>query len=183
VLQGDASYREAVELPANAQAQQDLTRLYREAVVTPSPDDEAVVRRIQGIETALGDAEQTIGDIERRAREHAQRRAAIESERDEFRRRGYDHPAGTFGNESVLSSVLGGILGGLLQGAVLRDVLQGGYHRRPGPWDSDFGGSSFPFPLPQDGGAGPWGNPGDGFGTGGSVGGGGGDGFRTGGSF
>jgi hypothetical protein len=185
VLHGDAAYREAVEFLANAQAQQDLTRLYREAVRTPSPLDEGLVRRIESIETALGEAEKKIGSIERQARDYAQRRAVVERERDEFRRRGYDHPAGTFGNENVLSSVLGGILGGLLQGAVLRDVLQGGYHRRPGPWDSDFGGSSFPFP--RDGGwSGPgeggWSGPGgDGFGTGGSIG--GGDGFRTGGSF
>ena len=116
--------------------------------------------------------------LEEQARQIAERRATIEAERDEFRRRGYDGPYGTFNNETVLSSVLGGILGGMLQGTVLRDVLQGGYHRQPGPWDLDFGGSSFPLPSPEDGG---WSGGDDGFSTGGSMG--GGDGFRTGGSF
>jgi hypothetical protein len=124
------------------------------------------------------DAAKRVVDLEQQARQLAQRRAAVEAERDEFRRRGYDGPYGTFNNEAVLSSVLGGILGGMLQGTVLRDVLQGGYHRQPSPWDSDFGGSSFPLPSPQDGG---WGGGNDGFTTGGSMG--GGDGFRTGGSF
>jgi hypothetical protein len=177
-LQGDTPYREAVELLAQADAQQDLLRLYNEALKTPSPKDEAILRRIDQTEVAIAKADKRIGDLEQQARQFGQRRAMIEQERDEFRRRGYDGPYGTFGNEAVLSSVLGGILAGMLQGTVLRDVLQGGYHRRPGPWDSDFGGSSFPPPFPQEGGR-SGGN--DGFTTGGSVG--GGDGFWTGGSF
>ena len=43
-----------------------------------------------------------MGAIRREMRELAQRRAAIERERDEFRRRGYDNPYGGFGNEQVL---------------------------------------------------------------------------------
>jgi hypothetical protein len=176
VLEGDAPYREAVELLAGADAQQDLQRLYREALTTSSPEDETIVRRIEQTERAIGNAEGKIGGLEHQINELAQRRVAIEHERDEFRRRGYDQPYSTFGNEAVLSSVLGGILGGLLQGTVLRDVLQGGYHRKPGPWDSDFGGSSFPFP--HDGGSG--GSSSDGGWMGGPS---GGDGFDTGGSF
>lgn len=178
-LQGDAPFREAVELLAQADAQQDIRRLYNEALKTPSPKDETIIRRIDATATALVATAKKILDLQEKARELAHRRATIEGERDEFRRRGYDDPYATFGNESVLSSVLGGIIGGMLQGTVLRDVLQGGYHRRPGPSDTDFGGSSFPPPFPQDGDGFPGGN--DGFTTGGSVG--GGDGFRTGGSF
>jgi hypothetical protein len=177
-LQGDAPFREAVEVLAQADAQQDIRRLYNEAMKTPSPKDEAIVRRIDATATALVEAAKRVVDLEQQARQLAQRRAAIERERDEFRHRGYDGPFGTFNNEAVLSSVLGGILGGMLQGTVLRDVLQGGYHRQPSPWNSDFGGSSFPLPSPHDGG---WGGGNDGFSTGGSMG--GGDGFRTGGSF
>ena len=177
-LQGDAPLREAVEVLAQADAQQDIRRLYNEALETPSPKDEGIIRRIDATATALVEAAKKVIALEEQALQIARRRAAIEAERDEFRRRGYDGPYGTFNNESVLSSVLGGILGGMLQGTVLRDVLQGGYHRQPSPWDSNFGGSSFPLPSPQDGG---WGGGNDGFSTGGSMG--GGDGFRTGGSF
>jgi chromosome segregation ATPase len=177
-LQGDAPYREAVELLAQADAQQDIRRLYDDAAKTPSPKDEAIIRRIDGTATALVEAAKKLIELREQARQLAQRRSAIEAERDEFRRRRYDDPYAKFGNEAVLSSVLGGILAGMLQGTVLRDVLQGGYHRQPGPWDSDFGRSSFPPPSPQDGG---WGGGDDGFSTGGTMG--GGDGFRTGGSF
>jgi hypothetical protein len=177
-LQGDGPLREAVELLAQADAQQDIRRLYNEALKTPSPKDEGIIRRIDATATALVEAAKKVVALEEQARQTARRRAAIEAERDEFRRRGYDGPYGTFNNEAVLSSVLGGILGGMLQGTVLRDVLQGGYHRQPSPRDSDFGGSSFPLPSPQDSG---WAGGNDGFSTGGSMG--GGDGFRTGGSF
>jgi hypothetical protein len=179
-LEGDAPHREAVELLAAADAQQAWQRLYREAVVTPSPHDEAILGRIEEIERDIGRTEKRIGELKQQVRALAARRDAIERERQEFRRRGYDRPYGRFGNENVLSSVLGGILGGMIQATVLRDVLQGGYRREPGPWDSGFGGPSFPFPTPPGGG--PWGDAG---GMGGGMGGGdgGGDGFDTGGSF
>jgi hypothetical protein len=177
-LQGDAPYREAVELLARADSQQDIRRLYDDALKTPSPKDEAILRRIDGTANALVEAAKKVVALKEQARQLAERRAMIEAEREEFRRRGYDGPYGTFNNETVLSSVLGGILGGLLQGAVLRDVLQGGYHRRPGPWDSDFGGGSSPSPFPDSG---AWGGGNDSFSTGGTMG--DGDGFRTGGSF
>jgi len=177
-LQDEAPFREAVEALAQADARKDIRHLYDEARRSPSPKDEAIIRRIDETATALVEAAKRVVDLEQQARQMGQRRAAIETERDEFRRRGYDDPYATFNNESVLSSVIGGILGGLLQGAVLRDVLQGGYHRQPSPWDSDFGGSSFPLPFPREGG---WTGGNDGFSTGGTMG--SGDGFRTGGSF
>jgi hypothetical protein len=191
VLEGDMPFREAVEMLAQADAQQDLQALYREAVATPTPRDEAIVKRIEALEIGIGRAEQEMGQIRRQMQELVQRRAAIEQQRDHFRQRGYDNPYGGFGNEAVLSNVLGGILGGVIQGAVLGQVLNQGYHRRPGPWDSDFGGGAFPFPFPQDGGGGGffpqdggggWIGGGGGFETGGTIGGGGGE-FRTGGGF
>jgi hypothetical protein len=144
---------EAVELLARADAAQDLQALYREATLTPSPKDEAILKRIEETEMALGRVEQEIGTIRREMRELAGRRAQIERERDEFRRRGYDNPYGTFGNEQVLTSVLSGILGGILQATVLRDVIRQGYRQRSGPWDSDFGGGEG-LPSPEDRGAG-----------------------------
>ena len=183
---GDMAYREAVELLAAADARQDLRALYQEALQTPTPKDETVLRQIEATEAAIGRAEQQIGTVRRQMRELAQRRAAIERERDEFRRHGYDSPWGQFGNENILGSVLGGILGGMFQGSVLRDTLRDNYRQESGPWDSGFGGG---FPFPTD--SGPWsapseggifGNGGDGFGTGGAFGGSD-DSFRTGGSF
>lgn len=168
VLEGDAPYREAVELLASADAREDLNQLYREALRTPTPRDEEIVRRIQATDVMIARAERQAGNTHRQLQEVARRRATIEGEWVEFRRRGYDNPYGTFGNEVVLGNVLGGVLTGAVSGAILGEVLRGGFHQGPSPWDSGFGGG-IPFPPPG------------GFGTGGSFG--GGDGFDTGGSF
>jgi chromosome segregation ATPase len=167
VLEGDAPYREAVAVLAAADEREDLNQLYEEALRTPTPQDEALVRRIQATDVMINRALRQAVDSHRQLKETAQRRAMIEQEWEELRSQGYDTPYGTFGNEAALSNVLGGVLTGAIGGAILGQVLRGGFHHGPSPWDSGFGGG---IPFPQPGG----------FGTGGSFGGGG---FRTGGSF
>lgn len=168
VLEGDAPYREAVALLAAADAREDLNQLYQEALRTPTPQDEEIVRRIQATDVMINRALRQAVDAHRQLKEVAQRRAMIEREWEELRHQGYDTPYGTFGNEAALGNVLGGVLTGAIGGAILGQVLRGGFHHGPSPWDSGFGGG---MPFPQPGG----------FGTGGSLGGDGG--FRTGGSF
>lgn len=165
----DAATREAVELLAVANSREDMQELYREAARTPTPRDEAVLRRIEGGEAAIARADAEVVSIRGQSRDLAARREAIERERDEFRRSGRDDPFATFGEEATLSSVLGGILGGLVQGGALRDVLNGGARQRAPRWDPDFGGGGGPsFLNPGAGGgdrepaapkraAGPWG--------------------------
>jgi hypothetical protein len=167
VLEGDAPYREAVEVLAAADQREDLDQLYQEALRTPTPRDEEIVRRIQATDVMINRALRQAVDAHRQLKEVAQRRAMIEHEWEELRSQGYDTPYGTFGNEAALGNVLGGVLTGAIGGAILGQVLRGGFHHGPSPWDSGFGGG---LPIP----------PPDGFGTGGSFGGGG---FRTGGSF
>jgi hypothetical protein len=169
VLQGEGPYRDAIELLATADAQENLQALYREAIGTPTPEDDAIVRRIEAADGAIRRAEREMDGLRARLRDLAQRRATIERERDVFRQQGYDQPYGRFDNGSTIGKVLGGILGGVIGSAVLRDTLNGGYNRQPGPWDSDFGGG---FPFPQDTG-GDWTggarSSGDSFDTGGSF--------------
>lgn len=167
VLEGDAPYREAVELLAAADSREDLNHLYQEAIRTPTPRDEEIVRRIQATDVMIARADRQVANAHRQLQDLAQRRAMIERERGEFLRRGYDNPYGSFGNEVVLGNVLGGVLTGMVSGAVLGEVLRGGFHQGPGPWDSGFGGDF-------------GGGIGGGF-DGGSFG--GRDGFDTGGSF
>ena len=149
VLDG-SPYQQAIELLAKSDAARDLHVLHAEATRTASPKDEALLRNIEELETAIGRAEHELGTIRREMRELASRRAQIEHERDAFRSRGFDNPFGTFGSEQVFGNVLGGILGGILQGSVLRDVLNKGYRRQGGPWDSDFGGRDVHFPSSRD---------------------------------
>jgi hypothetical protein len=167
VLEGDAPYREAIEVLAAADQRENLNQLYQEALRTPTPRDEEIVRRIQATDDMINQALRKAVDAHQRLKEIAQRRAMIEREWEELRHQGYDTPYGTFGNEAALGSMLGGVLTGAIGGAILGQVLRGGFHHGPSPWDSGFGGG---LPIP----------PLDGFGTGGSFGGGG---FRTGGSF
>ncbi|WP_134498365.1 hypothetical protein [Microvirga pakistanensis] len=167
ILEGDAPYREAIEVLAAADQRENLDQLYREALRTPIPRDEEIVRRIQATDDLINQALRRAVDAHQRLKEIAQRRSVIEREWEELRHQGYDTPYGTFGNEAALGNVLGGVLTGAIGGAILGQVLRGGFHHGPSPWDSGFGGG---LPIP----------PLDGFGTGGSFG--GGD-FRTGGSF
>lgn len=177
----DDVYRQAVDLLATADSRQDLRELYRDAAQTPTPKDEAIVRRIEQTEAAIGRTEQETGGLRGQMRQIAQRRAEIERERDNFRRRGYDNPYGTFGNDQVLGQVLGGILGGVISSSVLGGVLSQGYQQRQSPWDQDYGagggGSSGPW---GDITGGLWGGGGDTGSFGGSS---GGDGFTTGETF
>jgi hypothetical protein len=167
VLEGDSPYRDAVELLAAADEREDLDQLYQEALATPTPRDEEIVRSIQAIDGRINQALHRAVGAHRQLKETAQRRAMIEHERERLQHWGYDTPYGTFSNEAALSNILGGVLTGAIGGAVLGQVLNGGFRQGPSPWDSDFGGG---LPIP----------PPDGFGTGGTFG----DGdFRTGGSF
>ncbi|HEY7549215.1 MAG TPA: hypothetical protein VH913_06825, partial [Hyphomicrobiaceae bacterium] len=136
-----------------------------------------------------------LAELRRTAQDLAKRRIEIERVRDRFRGAGYDHPHGTFGNDSDIADALGRMLAGTVGGAVLWDILQGGYSTRGPMGRPDFGypSSPFPFPIPGGGSNGPWGggwrDPSSGGGWapngGGSGGGGGGgsDDFTTGGSF
>jgi len=198
----DPAYEKAVAILADADSRDDLRELYREAAQTPTRDDEKIVAQIEKIESRLAKAEAEIDQIRAGARDLAKRRADIERERDNFRKRGYDNPYGGFSNDNMLGQILGGILQGTIQGTILRDALRDGYRQRDNPWGNGPSGGT-PWQVPDnspstpsssgqwvppwlDGGSsgggisgGDWGGGGGGGGWGG--GGGGGDGFTTGG--
>lgn len=200
----DPAYSEAIEILAEADAREDLRELYREARETKTRDDELVVGQIEMIDAKLTRTEKEIEAIREDARSMARRRAEIERERDQFRRRGYDNPYGGFANESILGHVLGGILQGTIQGTILNDALKDNYRQRANPWNQDTTSSGSIFgpwtvpdwtnsPPPSSGNSGQWVPPwlegGSGSSSGGSWGGGdssgggwgGGGGFDTGG--
>ncbi len=189
----DPAYEQAVAILAEADSRDELQELYREAAQTPTRDDEKIVAQIEKIDARLAKAEGEIDQFRAQARDLVRRRAEIERERDNFRKRGYDNPYGGFSNDNMLGQILGGILQGTIQGTILRDALRDGYRQRDNPWG---GGSSGPGPWqapdnspspPSSGGQ--WVPPWlDGGSSGGGIsggdwggGGGGGDGFSTGG--
>jgi hypothetical protein len=191
----DPAYEQAVQLLAEADSRDDLRQLYADAAKTPTKDDDRIVRQIEEIDRKLARAEQEAEQTRAEARDMARRRADIERERENFRRRGYDNPYGGFHNSDILGQILGSILQGAIQGSVLRDALRDGYRQRDNPWGGgNAGGGVFgPWTVPDNapsppssGGQWipPWldGGGGGGWGGGGAGGvSGGGDGFRTGG--
>ncbi len=190
----DAAFNRAVDLVANADAQETIEELYREARQTPTREDDMIVARIEKIDADLARVEDEMSSLRRKAQDVAGRRMEVERERDNFRRSGRDNPYGQVSNEGMLGEVLGSLIKGAIQGAVLKDVLNDGYRERRPRANTDFGGrGGFNFPLPPIGGdsgggwiggGGGWGGDSGGSWGGGSSGGGGGggDGFKTGGS-
>ncbi len=152
------AYEEALATIALADSKDQLAALYQEARRTPTSTDDAIVRKLETIDAAVGKAD--VGD--RRSRRTAQdlagRRLEVEQVRDRFRRAGYDHPHGTFGNDNAIADTLRQVLAGAA-GGILWDVLQGGYNNRGPRGRPDFGypTSPFPFPIPGGGSSGPFG--------------------------
>jgi hypothetical protein len=144
----DAAYRQALETIAVADGKDDVAELYREARRTPSSADDAIVRRIEGIDASTGKADAEITGLRQTARDLARRRTDVEQTRDRFRRSGYDHPNATFGNNNEIAELLKSVLAGGA-GGLLWDLLRSGYSYRPPRSPPDFGGPGFPFPQPR----------------------------------
>lgn len=178
-----AQFAQAVDVLAEADGRASIKALRAEAERTRTAEDDAIVARLEQIDTRIGALDREAQDLRDAIRKAAERRAEVERERNTFHRRGYDHPQGGFENGASLAETLAKIAAGALAGAKLDQILRDNWRTPPDPWgmprrrDNGFG--TPPGPPP----GGPWsGN--DGFRTGGTMGGDDkGGGFRTGGSF
>lgn len=201
----DATYAEALQTIAAADAQDELSTLYREALRTKTPSDDEIVRRIAGLDERLQKTDAEITQLRRTVQDLAKRRVEVERVRDRFQTSGFDHPNATFRNDHDISNILGQILEGAVRSGILWDLLRAGFGTRGPRGRPDFGAPTFPFPFPLPGGGsegargGEWREPGTrggwtppfdfpsggGGNSGGSSSSGGGDddGFSTGGSF
>ncbi|WP_188899749.1 coiled-coil domain-containing protein [Caldovatus sediminis] len=163
----DAATRGAVAALEAALAHASVRELREAAARTPTPQDDAVVARMERAAAERAEVERRLG--ERRTEAEAARRRVEEllAIRQEMRRRGYAQDRWSFGD----GALVGMLLSELLRGALSRD----------GFWDR-----MDQHRIPQGGGASPGGTGGGSFGgrggfrTGGTIRGGG---FRTGGSF
>jgi hypothetical protein len=176
------AFAEVIRLMAENDSRDAIVTLYQEAARTKTEEDRVIVEKIDALTRAIGAADHEIMQLRARIQEIAARRVEIQQAHNDFRRRRYDYPGTTFGNEGTINDVLGGVLDGLVKGAVLGQVLQQGYQRPPpSGWDGwivggsmgpiDMGpidrGPSFPHdpsPFPTDAPS-----SGDGFDTGGEF--------------
>jgi chromosome segregation ATPase len=147
----DATYREALETIAAADAQDPFSTLIQEAKRTATPADDAIVRRIGDLNARIERVEAEIADLRKTGRTIAERRVEMERGRDRFRGAGYDHPDVTFNNENQLGKVLGQVLEGVVRSGILWDLLRAGFGLRKSLGRPDFGGRPFPFPFPTPG--------------------------------
>jgi hypothetical protein len=137
---------------AQADEQDDLATLYREAQRTRTDADDRIVRKVEEVDSKLQKVGGEIAGLRKSARELAQRRIEVESVRDRFRNSGFDHPNATFGNDIDIGNVLGQILEGAVRSGILWDLLREGFGTRRPRGRRDFGSPTFPFPFPLPGG-------------------------------
>jgi chromosome segregation ATPase len=148
----DEAYRQALQMVASSDEQDEFETLVREARRTATPADDAIVRRIGELNSRINRVDQEISETRKSAREIAERRVEVERTRDRFRGSGYDHPDAVFKNDNQLGQVLGQVLEGVVRSGVLWDLLRGGFGVKPPRGRPDFGGRPFPFPFPFPGG-------------------------------
>jgi hypothetical protein len=167
----DPRYREAQAVLAEALASEQVETLYRQALATPTPEDEKVVQAIGGARDLQVRLAAQAAQIRDEFKAIAQRRQEVGQVANGFRQRQYDRDGSVFDND-VVGHLLRGILTGVLSGADYWGRMEqgrrgssnwgggGGSAWGPGPWSGGGGGSS-------SGGGSSGGSSGDGFDTGG----------------
>lgn len=171
----DADFRKAEEhLSVSLQAD-DLKDLWRNALDTPSPEDEKIIQRIEELRDRIEQVAREIRQDRELQRDFGRRRAELADVIKRFRSKGYGSWESTFNDDSLTTVLLGELVKGAITGADYWARAERS-HRRRRPR-----GRSVAFPggtgLPKSMGGFGHGSPG---GAGGSFGGGG---FKTGGGF
>ena len=145
------SYTQALETIVSADSKDDLAALYQEARRTPTAADDAMVRKLETIDSGIAKADAEIADLRRTAQDLARRRDEVQQVRDRFRSAGYDHPYAGFDNDNAIADALKQVLAGAA-GGILWDLLRGGYSYRGPRGQRDAGMPELPFPFPIPGG-------------------------------
>ncbi|HAJ47984.1 MAG TPA: hypothetical protein DCL54_15535 [Alphaproteobacteria bacterium] len=140
-----ATHDKAIALLAESLAREDLNALYREAIATPTPEDEQVLTRIMDDSRKLKDFDAELAKTRETIRDLARKRSELEDARTEARNRGYDQPFGSFSNEGLIGEVIAGIVNGVLRSSDLRDALGKGFSLRLPRGPGGFGGGSWPY--------------------------------------
>jgi chromosome segregation ATPase len=177
----DTDYRSAEEALLRSLRSEELGTLWQEALATPSPEDERIVRRLQELDARIARASETIETDQRELRDMGRRRDELVKVTRQFRQKRYDTWDSTFDDDSLTGVLLGELAKGALSGADYwaRAEKSRKRRRRQGGGIGFPGGVGLPGSMGGSGGRG-GGFGGGGFGSGGSFGGGG---FTTGDTF
>ncbi|WP_147275995.1 hypothetical protein [Pelagibacterium lacus] len=200
----DPAFGEAVEVLSGAIRDTDVERLIADARATRTPEDDAIVARLQDSRRRMAEEQSELEEERTRLKTLESRRRELEDIEFEFKRSRYDDPRSRFGDEKLVGDFLTDFLKGGMTAATYWDKWHqsqdwsgtsgpivpssrpsasrksgGGFTLPPGGFSPrpSSGGGRGGFSRPRSGGFG-----GKGFKTGGGFGGKGG-GFKTGGGF
>lgn len=197
----DPNFEDATRVLASSMAHQDVANLMAEARRSATPEDDALVKRIEDARAQMTEEDGDSAEYRARLKVLAARRRELEDIEYEFKKAQFDDPRSTFREDSLGSDLLNEFLRGAITAAGYWDAWQQSQRWRPGTtdWGGGFGlprsgrtdkrpqgGFNLPTP-PTSSGSGPWGSrpSGGGFSRprGGSKGSRSSGGFKTGGGF
>ncbi len=172
----DPKFEKALNLLAAGLEQQDVKSLIAEARRTPSPADDAIVKRIDDTRSQITEEESESADHKARLKLLAARRRELEDIAFEFKKARYDDPRSTFHEDRLAGDMLNDFLRGAITAGSYWNAWRNSQRWRPGT--TDWGGgvglprsgrasrlpsrqSGFSWPAP--GGSSPWGGGSGGF--------------------
>ena len=175
----DEPFQQMIALLAAEYRREEIRALRQDARLTPLPDDDRVVERLEGVEREQEQTRERMDELRRILKNHRQRVRDLESLIESFQRNRYDSADSSFKDGALLTMLLNEFLRGMLGRDGLWREIQRQQRTRTRHSNPDFGSNGFGHRR------GTWGggrrSRGGGFRSGGGVGGGGG--FRTGGGF
>lgn len=184
----DKSFVEAEDLLSRSLKSDDLDQLWREAIATPSPEDEKIVRRIEKAGERIEMLAREVRQDRELQRDLSRRREELTKVSRKFRKNGYDSWDSEFSDNNLTTVLLGELVKGAITGADYWSRAKRTHkRRRPKGGRVGFpGGTGLPTTMGGGwGSSGGWGSGSSGgsWGGGSSGGSSGGDGFTTGDTF
>ncbi|GAA0773343.1 hypothetical protein [Roseibium denhamense] len=175
----DADFEKAEQHLAVSLQADELTELWREAMDTPSPDDEKIVQRIEDLKERIEQVTQDVRQDRELQRDITRRRSELADVVKRFRAKNYGSWESTFSDDKLTTVLLGELVKGAITGADYWARAERA-HKRRRPRGRNV---AFPQGVGLPGSMGGFGGGGGDFGGGGRKGGFGGGGFKTGGGF
>ncbi len=142
----DPAFEEALEILAESLGRQDLRTLLAEARRTLTPEDDAIVAKIDDVRERIAADETEAAEHEARLKTLARRRRELEDIEWEFKKARFDDPRSVFRQDELAGDMLGEFLRGAVSAAAYWDSWRKSQGWRPGT--SDWGGG---IGLPRSG--------------------------------
>lgn len=138
--QDDEQWTQASKLLVESLQSDNLQRLHREALQTPSPEDERIIERIEDINKSIDRLEAETEDDRLEMRRLSKKREELSQMTHDFRDRGWADSGSVFGDNALTGVVLGEFLRGAITAADYWSRMEGGHTWRRSRNSPDFGG-------------------------------------------